>query len=199
LSDASAHSTSGPCVIIVAAPSGSGKSTLAARLMAKQPSIRFSVSATTRPPREGESDGVHYHFLDSESFRAAIARNELLEFEEVYPDRFYGTLRSEVDRSSVDAPVLLDVDVVGALNVKEQYADQCLAVFVKAPSIEELERRLRGRGTETEESLRTRLDKAAYELSFESRFDQVIVNDDLDQAASELIDAVETFLSSSRN
>lgn len=142
---------------------------------------------------------MHYHFLDSESFRAAIARNELLEFEEVYPDRFYGTLRSEVDRSSVDAPVLLDVDVVGALNVKEQYADQCLAVFVKAPSIEELERRLRGRGTETEESLRTRLDKAAYELSFESRFDQVIVNDDLDQAASELIDAVETFLSSSRN
>lgn len=185
-----------PCIIIVAAPSGSGKSSLASRLMASLPQIRFSVSATTRPPRDGEMDGESYHFLDAEDFRSAIAEDRLLEYEEVYPNRFYGTLRSEVDRSSAAHPVLLDVDVVGALNVKKQYGDRCLAVFVKAPGMDVLEQRLRARGTEDEASLRTRLDKAAYEMSFESSFDRTIINDDLDVAATELIDLARSFLTS---
>ncbi|MDA0378915.1 MAG: guanylate kinase [Bacteroidetes bacterium] len=183
-----------PCILIVAAPSGSGKSTLAARLMAALPQIRFSVSATTRPPRAGEEDGVAYHFLSADAFRAAVARGELLEYEEVYPDRFYGTLRSEVERSSVAHPVLLDVDVVGALNVKQEFGPRCLAVFVQAPSMEELERRLRARGTEDEATLQTRLDKAAWEMTFAPSFDRLVVNDDLDRAADELISHVRAFL-----
>ena len=194
MSDPAAHS---PCILIVAAPSGSGKSSLAARLMEALPQIRFSVSATTRPPRDEEQDGLAYHFLSEAAFRQAIEERQLLEYEEVYPGRFYGTLRSEVDQSSVAHPVLLDVDVVGALNVKEEFGDQCLAIFVQAPSMDELERRLRGRGTEDETSLRTRLEKVAYELSFAPRFDARIVNDDLDRAANELVDLVRTFLTAS--
>ena len=191
LSERAHHS---PCVIIVAAPSGSGKSSLAAKLIAQMPQIRFSVSATTRPPHEGEVDGEAYHFLDEEAFRKAIAENRLLEYEEVYPGRFYGTLRSEVDASSANQPVLLDVDVVGALNVKKQYGRQCLAVFVRAPDMETLEKRLRGRGTEDEASLRARLDKAAFEMSFESSFDHSVINDDLDVAAAELIALTRSFV-----
>jgi len=198
LSDESGHTAkkSDPCIIIVAAPSGSGKSSLAKHLMTELPSIRFSVSATTRPPRAGENDGIDYHFLNEESFRDAIDQNQLLEYEEVYPGRFYGTLRSEVDRSSVNAPVLLDVDVVGALNVKESYESRCLAVFVSVPSMDELESRLRLRGTETEETLRTRIEKATYEQSFANRFDHQIMNDDLDRASAELIALVRSFLDS---
>jgi guanylate kinase len=191
LSEPGDHS---PCILIVAAPSGSGKSTLAARLMQALPQIRFSVSATTRPPRGAEQDGVAYHFLSPDAFRAAVAAGELLEYEEVYPDRFYGTLRSEVERSSVAHPVLLDVDVVGALNVKDEFGPKCLAVFVQAPSVEELERRLRERGTDDETTIRTRLDKAAWEMSFASKFDVRVINDDLDRAADELIAHVRTFL-----
>lgn len=158
------------------------------------PQIRFSVSATTRPPRGEERDGVAYHFLTPDAFRAAVAAGDLLEYEEVYPDRFYGTLRSEVERSSVAHPVLLDVDVVGALNVKREFGDQCLAVFVQAPSMEELEHRLRSRGTDDEATIATRLDKAAWEMSFAPEFDVRVVNDDLDRAADELIAHVRTFL-----
>ena len=195
MSEPAGHShRSEPCIIILAAPSGSGKSSLAARLMARLPQIRFSVSATTRPPRGKEVDGEAYHFLSPDAFRAAIERGDLLEYEEVYPDRFYGTLRSEVDRSSVEYPVLLDVDVVGALNVKQAYGQRCLAVFVQAPSMDVLEQRLRHRGTEDETTLRTRLDKAAYEMTFAPSFDHRLVNDDLDRAADELIRVVRDFL-----
>lgn len=201
MSETSAHSARAghgdvgePCIIIVAAPSGSGKSTLAARLMSALPQIRFSVSATTRPPREGERDGKAYHFMSADDFRAAIEAEQLLEYEEVYPGRFYGTLCSEVEQSSASRPVLLDVDVVGALNVKKQYGDRCLAVFVKAPTLTVLEERLRSRDTEDEEALRTRLDKAAYEMSFETSFDHTIVNDVLDVAAAELIHLTRSFL-----
>ena len=193
MSEPASHS---PCIIIVAAPSGSGKSSLATKLMAALPQIRFSVSATTRPSRGEEKDGEAYHFLSEDAFRTAIAEDQLLEYEEVYPGRFYGTLRSEVDQSSADEPVLLDVDVVGALNVKKQYEAQCLAVFVRAPSMEVLENRLRGRGTEDEASLKARLDKAAFETSFESSFDHSIINDDLDVAAAELIALTRSFISS---
>lgn len=188
-----------PCIIIVAAPSGSGKSSLAARLMTALPQIRFSVSATTRAPRGEEKDGEAYHFLSTEDFREAIAADRLLEYEEVYPGRYYGTLRSEVERSSVMHPVLLDVDVVGALNVKEQYDKRCLAIFVKAPSMAVLEERLRSRGTDDEATIRTRLDKAAYEMSFEGSFDRSIVNDDLDTAATALIHLTRSFLNACSN
>ena len=191
MSEPGAHS---PCILIVAAPSGSGKSTLATRLMQTLPQIRFSVSATTRPPRGEERDGEAYHFLSPDAFRAAIEAGELLEYEEVYPDRFYGTLRSEVMRSSTAHPVLLDVDVVGALNVKKEFGPKCLAIFVQAPSMKELERRLRSRGTEDEATLQTRLDKAAWESSFAPSFDLRVVNDDLDRASEELISHVRTFL-----
>lgn len=184
-----------PCIIIVAAPSGSGKSSLAAKLMADLPQIRFSVSATTRPIRGEEKDGEAYHFLTEEAFRTAIAQDRLLEYEEVYPGRFYGTLRNEVDRSSAEQPVLLDVDVVGALNVKKQYGAQCLAVFVRAPNMAVLEERLRGRGTENADSLQARLDKAAFEMSFESSFDRSVINDDLEVAAAELIALTRSFIS----
>lgn len=184
-----------PCIVVVTAPSGSGKTTLARRLMEAEPSIRFSVSATTRPPRDGEQDGVHYHFLSQTDFRAAIARGELLEYEEVYPDRFYGTLRHEVDRSSADHPVLLDIDVQGAERVKALYGDRALTVFIRPPSVEELERRLRSRGTESEDSLAVRLQRVRHELTFADRFDAIVVNDDLDTAAGALVDRVRTFLS----
>jgi len=184
-----------PCIIVLTAPSGSGKTTLARRLLEAEPSIRFSVSATTREPRAGEQDGVHYHFLTPGAFREAIAANELLEHEEVYPDRFYGTLRREVEASASHAPVLLDIDVQGAEHVKRLFPDRALTVFIRPPSIGELERRLRSRGTESEEALAVRLERVRYELTFESRFDSVVVNDDLETATAALISQVRAFLS----
>jgi guanylate kinase len=195
LSSEVAH-TGGPCIIILAAPSGSGKSSLARKLIEAIPSISFSVSATTRVPRESEVNGVHYHFIRSDAFENAIARDELLEYEEVYPGCYYGTLRSEVNRSSQDSPVLLDIDVVGALNVKEEFGAKCLALFVQAPSVKELEVRLEARGTESAESLRTRIEKARHELTYAKRFDAVIVNDHLDKASTELIGLVRVFMDS---
>jgi guanylate kinase len=195
LSSEIAH-TGGPCIIILAAPSGSGKSSLARKLIEAIPSISFSVSATTRVPRESEVNGVHYHFIRSDAFENAIARDELLEYEEVYPGCYYGTLRSEVNRSSQDSPVLLDIDVVGALNVKEEFGAKCLALFVQAPSVKELEVRLEARGTESAESLRTRIEKARHELTYAKRFDAVIVNDHLDKASTELIGLVRVFMDS---
>ena len=188
--------TGGPCIIILAAPSGSGKSSLARKLIEAIPSISFSVSATTRVPRESEVNGVHYHFIRSDAFENAIARDELLEYEEVYPGCYYGTLRSEVNRSSQDSPVLLDIDVVGALNVKEEFGAKCLALFVQAPSVKELEVRLEARGTESAESLRTRIEKARHESTYAKRFDAVIVNDHLDKASTELIGLVRVFMDS---
>ncbi len=185
-----------PCIIILAAPSGSGKSTLSARLIEAIPSIFFSVSATTRAPRAHEKSGEHYYFLSNEAFIAQKDAGLLLEYEEVYPGCWYGTLKSEIERSSKEAPVLLDIDVVGALNVKQQYADRCLAVFIKAPSLEALSARLKARGTETEESLALRIGKASHELTFERKFDHVVVNDDLEKASLEVISLVRNFLRS---
>lgn len=188
--------TGGPCIIILAAPSGSGKSSLARKLIEAIGSITFSVSATTRAPRESEVNGVHYHFIQSDAFENAIARDELLEYEEVYPGCYYGTLRSEVNRSSPESPILLDIDVVGALKVKEEFGAKCLALFVQAPSVQELHLRLQSRGTESAESLKTRIEKAQHELTYAERFDAVIVNDDLEKAATELIDRVRAFVDS---
>ena len=183
-----------PCIIILAAPSGSGKTTIAARLLEERPSISFSVSATTRAPRAHEESGVHYHFLNLEEFEKRRRQGELLESEEVYPGCWYGTLKSEVDKSSRHKPILLDIDVMGAIRVKELYQDQCLALFIRPPSLDELKNRLSARGTETDESLAERLGKASHELSFADSFDFVVVNDILEDAVGEVVDLVDRFV-----
>ncbi len=181
-------------IVVLTAPSGSGKTSIARRLLAALPQLSFSVSATTRPPRASEVDGVHYHFLSPSEFRDEVARGGLIEFEEVYPDRFYGTLKRTVDAATNDRPTLLDIEVVGAANVKRMFGAEALALFIMPPSLKALEERLRKRETETEESLRDRLGRAEMELQAADRFDLVVVNDDLDEAVEETITAVRSFL-----
>lgn len=184
-------------IIVLSAPSGSGKSTLIKKLLeGGDIGMRFSVSATNRAPRQGEQDGVHYHFLSTEEFRDAIAEGRFVEWEEVYPGRYYGTLKSEIDRKIASGDnVVLDIDVKGALNVKKLYGDRALTVFIEPPCMEELERRLRARGTETEEAIADRMGKAGYELSFSPRFDAIVVNDDLETAAGNFRSLILEFLS----
>ncbi|WP_457651652.1 guanylate kinase [Rhodocaloribacter sp.] len=181
-------------IIALTAPSGSGKTTIARRVLEAFPEMRFSVSVTTRPPRPGERDGVHYHFISEEDFRRRIAAGDLLEYEEVYPGRFYGTLVSEVRDATREHPVLLDIDVKGAENVKKIFGDDALVVFIRPPSLEVLAERLRRRKTESEETLRHRLERAAHELEYADRFDAVVVNDDLDRATDETIRLIRSFL-----
>jgi guanylate kinase len=188
--------TSGPCIIVLTAPSGSGKTTVARELLAAFPTMRFSVSATTRPRRSNEVHSVHYHFLTQSQFDQELLDGNLLESEEVYPGCWYGTLRSEVENSSATAPVLLDIDVQGALNVKSQYGEKAFILFVRPPSLVELEKRLRARGTETDVSLAERLARAAEELGYTDRFDTVIVNDILETAVSDAVLKVRSFLES---
>jgi guanylate kinase len=182
-------------VVALTAPSGAGKTTIARRLLASRGDLRFSVSATTRPARSGETDGVHYHFVTPERFAAMIAGGELLEYEEVYPGRFYGTLVSEVERGLDSGSVLLDVDVKGALRVKELFGERALTVFVAPPSLGVLEERLRARGTETDDTLAIRLGRARDEMGYAGRFDAVVINDVLDDAVAETSRRVAAFLS----
>jgi guanylate kinase len=181
-------------IIVLTAPSGSGKTTIARRVLEAFPEMRFSVSVTTRPPRPGERDGVHYHFISEEEFRRHIAAGDLLEYEEVYPGRFYGTLVSEVRDAAKKRPVLLDIEVKGAENVKKIFGDDALVIFIRPPSLEVLAERLRLRNTESEETLRHRLERAAHELEYADRFDAVVVNDDLDRATEETIRLIRSFL-----
>jgi len=184
-------------LIIFSAPSGSGKTTLVRHLLAQNIPFGFSVSATSRLPRGAEQDGVDYYFLSEVEFREKIAQNAFLEYEEVYSGTFYGTLRSEVERMwDAGKHVLFDIDVVGGLNIKKQFPKECLALFVQPPSIEELEKRLRGRETDSEEIIQQRLDKATEELAYAPQFDRVIVNDDLETAQQEVRKAIEQFLES---
>lgn len=182
-------------VIIVSAPSGAGKTSIVRHMLDFIPELCFSISATTRHKREGEVDGQDYHFLTVDDFRSGIDNNDFLEWEEVYENQFYGTPKSEVDRIwDQGKTVIFDVDVKGGLNIKKHFGDNALAIFIEPPTIQELERRLRNRGTETEESLKKRVEKAEFELSFAPQFDRVIMNDDLDQARLDVIDAVKNFL-----
>lgn len=164
-------------------------------LLPQLPELSFSISATSRSPRGREEHGKDYYFLSSEEFNARIAKDELLEWEEVYADTYYGTLRSEVERIwSEGKVVVFDVDVVGALNLKKQFGERALALFVKAPSIEILEQRLRDRATDSEEKIQQRVAKATIEMARAPEFDKVIVNDDLNTAIAEALGILKDFI-----
>ncbi len=182
-------------VIIVSAPSGAGKTSIVRHLLQVVPRLNFSVSATTRDKRGNEEHGKDYYFFSPEEFRERISKDEFLEWQEVYANQFYGTLKSEVERIwSEGHTVIFDVDVLGGLNIKKYFGDQALAVFIQPPTLEELRNRLLNRGTETEESMKKRLDKAEYEISFANQFDKIVLNDDLATAQQEMIDLVQKFL-----
>lgn len=182
-------------LIIFSAPSGSGKSTIINHLLQQDLNLAFSISATSRPPRGTERDGVEYFFLTPDEFRERIARGEFLEYEEVYPGRFYGTLKSQVEKQlTVGQNVVFDVDVVGGCNIKKYYGERALSVFIQPPSVEELRRRLVGRGTDAPEVIEDRVAKAEYELGFAPQFDVVVVNDNLEEAQQRAYDVIRNFL-----
>lgn len=180
-------------VVIFSAPSGSGKTTILKRVFDMFPNrFGFSVSATNRPPREGEIDGRDYYFLSTEEMKDKIAKGELLEWEEVYPDRFYGTLKSELERIWAEGrTVVFDVDVKGGMNIKKMLKEDAFSLFIMPPSIEELQRRLEARGSETKESLKARIERAQMEISQSTAFDKVVLNDDLETAVREVAQAID--------
>jgi guanylate kinase len=183
-------------LVIISAPSGAGKSTIVGAVLPEMQDLEFSISATSRSSRGEEKHGEHYYFLSPNEFRSAIENEEFLEWEEVYPDQFYGSLKSEVIRLwGIDKAVIFDIDVVGALNLKKQFGSKSIAIFIEPPTFETLEQRLRGRGTETEEKIQIRLGKAREELSRSVEFDYVVVNDDLEKATQEVRDLINDFLS----
>jgi guanylate kinase len=186
--------TQGKCLIICA-PSGAGKTTIVRHLLNSIDGLAFSVSATSRSPRKGETPGIHYHFISADEFRAKISNDDFLEWEEVYQDQFYGTLKSEIERIWNEGKhVVFDVDVEGGVSLKKIFGDKALAIFVRPPDLSILEARLRSRGTETDESLVKRLSKAERELSFEPLFDTTVVNDILEVACSDAESKVKSFL-----
>ncbi len=183
--------------LVFTAPSGAGKTTIIRRLQEQVPGLQFSVSATSRQPRAGEEDGKAYHFLSPEEFQRRVAGGEFVEWEQVYEGMYYGTLRSEVERIwDAGATVVFDIDVKGALNVKEQLGEGVLTIFIAPPSLDALRERLVARGTETPESLAKRLSRAEMELAQAERFDTQVVNDDLDTAVATVVTLVRTFLGS---
>ncbi len=182
-------------LIVFSAPSGSGKSTIINHLMEQGLNLHFSISATSRPPRGREQNGVEYYFLSPEEFRARIEAGDFLEYVEVYKDRFYGTLREEVDlRLRKGENVVLDIDVVGAERIKAIYGGQALMLFIQPPSIAALRERLEGRGTDAPEVINDRIARAEFELTFAPKFDAVVVNDDLQVAQAEAQRIIKTFL-----
>ncbi len=184
----------GKCVIF-SAPSGAGKTTIVHHLLKQNIGLEFSVSACSRDPRPGETDGSDYHFLGIDKFKENIANKEFVEWEEVYTNNFYGTLKAEMERIwSEGKVVIFDVDVIGGLNLKKQFQDDAFALFVQPPSYEELEKRLRGRSTETEEKINQRMEKARKELAFASEFDAVLINDNLEEACNKAKSLVTDFL-----
>ena len=179
-------------LIIFSAPSGSGKSTIINYLLTQNLNLAFSISATSRPPRGTEKDGVEYFFLTPDEFRRRIANDEFLEYEEVYQDRFYGTLKAQVEKQlEAGQNVVFDVDVVGGCNIKKFYGEQALSLFIQPPGIEELRNRLVGRGTDAPEVIESRIAKAEFELSFADKFDVVIVNDELEKAEEETLKIIQ--------
>lgn len=184
-------------VIIFSAPSGSGKTTLVKHCLEHFPELEFSISCTTRNPRGTEKDGVDYHFISPEKFRQKIWEEAFVEFEEVYEDKYYGTLKSEVERIWNDGKtVIFDVDVKGGIALKKYFDEQALSIFIMPPSIQELERRLIARATEDAETIQTRVEKAEQEMTFQNEFDKILVNTDLETAKAEIEKLVSEFLNS---
>ena len=183
-------------VIIFSAPSGAGKSTIVNHLLGLYPELEFSISATSRAPRGNERHGTEYYFFTSDQFRAMIAEDKFVEYEEVYPGSFYGTLKSEVERIWAKGhAIVFDIDVQGGVNLKRIFGDKALSVFIQAPSVEVLRKRLVGRGTDTDEAIERRVAKAASEMEFAAgKFDYVLINDDLQTALSEAEDTIARFL-----
>ncbi len=182
-------------LIVVSAPSGSGKTTIVRQVLNFGINLEFSVSACSRKPRGNEVNGKDYYFLNETDFKKKIDNDEFIEWEQVYKGCYYGTLRAEVQRIwQTGNHVIFDVDVIGGLNIKKQYPKNCLAIFIKAPSINDLESRLRGRSTDSEETIRKRLEKAEYELSFSPQFDLVITNNILEDAVNQAIRVITDFI-----
>jgi len=182
-------------LLIFSAPSGSGKTTIVKKILEKNPNLEFSISATSRPRRENEIDGKDYYFLSINDFKTKIKNDEFVEWEEVYQNRFYGTLKSELERIwSEGKHVVFDVDVIGGLNIKKKYPEKALAIFVMPPGIEELERRLRLRSTDSSEDIKTRIGKANEELKYADKFDMIIINDNLEKAIQESEHVVHKFI-----
>ncbi len=183
-------------IIIIAAPSGAGKTSVVRYLLKSMPDkLAFSISCATRQPRNNEQHGVDYYFISADEFKDRINANEFAEWEMVYAGKYYGTLKSELQRIwNIQKTPLLDVDVKGGLNIQSQYPKQSLSLFIEPPSIAELEKRLQSRGTETPESLKARISKASYELTFKNKFDHIIVNDKLERACAEAESLVRNFL-----
>lgn len=182
-------------LIVVSAPSGSGKTSIVKEMLASELGLEFSISACSRSPRLNETDGKDYYFLSQADFKNKITNDEFVEWEEVYPGSYYGTLKSELSRIwEKGNQVIFDVDVVGGLNIKKQYPDRCLSIFIKAPSVDELEKRLRNRSTDSQEIISQRIQKAEYELSFAPQFDRIIVNNVLEEAVQETSQEINNFI-----
>ena len=182
-------------LVIFSAPSGSGKTTIVKQLLKRFPQFEFSISATSRQPRGQEQNGVDYHFMSNEEFKERVARGEFVEWEEVYAGTCYGTLKSEMERIWAKGNVIIfDVDVMGGINLKKLFGEDACSMFIMPPSVEELERRLRGRGTDTEEVIQKRISKAEFELSKAPEFDHIVVNDVLDVAVEEATAIISNFL-----
>jgi guanylate kinase len=182
-------------IILVTAPSGSGKTSITQYLLGKYPLLSFSISATTRKPRNGEIDGISYHFISVEAFKEKIAAEQFVEWEMVYEGKYYGTLKSELEKIWAQGKIpILDIDVHGAIHIQAQFEKNCLSIFIEPPSVEELRNRLESRGTETPESLATRVNKASYEMSYSHQFHKTIVNRVLEEACAETEKEIIQFL-----
>ena len=182
-------------LIIITAPSGAGKTSITRFLLKKYPNLAFSISAATREARGNERNGVDYYFMSLHEFQEKIQHNEFIEWEMVYEGKYYGTLRSELDRIWAEGKTpMLDIDVKGAIHVQQQFPENSLSIFVQPPSVDELRKRLESRGTDTPENIETRVSKASYELSFNHSFDVVVVNDELQKACAETEQAIISFL-----
>lgn len=185
-------------MVIVCAPSGAGKTTLVRHLLGQFPELAFSVSACTRPRRPNEVEGKDYYFMSVKAFQEAIEKGNFVEWEQVYPGKYYGTLKREVDRLwAMNKAIVFDVDVMGGISLKQYFGNQALALFIEPPSLEVLKERLQRRNTESEEALNERITKARHELTQANRFDEVVVNDDLEEAKREIAGKVNSFLKNS--